>query len=108
MDAVTINAKDYVDDRVPVVQTASVIGAAAADALRAGRSVLVSVCGVRGVSSSFFNVILSSVSQALGGDFARGRFDVVTDTTTQRLVYERSLAAFRGNNSTTGDSRASA
>ena len=94
MDAAKINSKDFIDDRRPVVESAGLIATEASRLLRGGASVVVSVCGVRGVSSSFFNVILSVVSEELHGDFSAGRFNVETDTATQRMVYQHSLNAF--------------
>ena len=58
MDAVIINAKDYIDETRPVVDAARAIGDAVAKSLLAGAPVIVSVQGVRGVSSSFFNIVL--------------------------------------------------
>lgn len=93
MDAVRISVKDYVDERRPVIECARQVGDIAAAHLRSGGSVVLSVAGVRGVSSSFFNVILSAVAEALRNDFSDGRFDVELETPTQRLVYLRSRAA---------------
>lgn len=94
MDAVKINAKDYVDERRPVVECAGLVAQEAVRQLLAGAGVIVSVHGVRGVSSSFFNVILSAVADVLKGDFSEGRFTVETETASQRLVYQRSFQAF--------------
>lgn len=94
MDTAKINSQDFIDNTLPVVDSAGRIAVEASRLLRSGANVVVSVRGVRGVSSSFFNVILSSVAEALHGDFSGGRFDVETDTVTQRMVYQRSLHAF--------------
>lgn len=94
MDAVKINAKDFVDPTRPVIECASRVANDAARLLRSGATVIVSVVGVRGVSSSFFNVILSAVAEALSNDFSDGRFSVETETPTQTLVFKRSLDAF--------------
>lgn len=94
MQSAKINAIDFVDPSQPVVDSASKVGIEVARLLRAGSNVLVSVRGVRGVSSSFFNVILSAVAEALNGDWDPARFDVDTDTPTQRMIYLRSLNSF--------------
>jgi hypothetical protein len=95
MNAVVINAKDFIDDTMSVVDCAMRIAAEATRHLRSGGRVVVSIKGVRGVSSSFFNVILSAVADTLHNDLSEQRFDVECDTPTQRLVYTRSLAAFQ-------------
>ncbi len=94
MDAVKINARDFVDESRPVVDSAMAVAQEAARQLRGGACVVVSVRGVRGVSSSFFNVILSVVAEVLRNDFSDNRFDVETETPTQRMVYARSFSAF--------------
>lgn len=94
MDFVTINARDYIDETKPVIDGAACVGASAAAELRAGHPVIVSIDGLRGVSSSFFNVILSAVAEVLKNDFSDGRFEIRTDSKVQRLVLDRSLAAF--------------
>lgn len=94
MDPVKINARDYIDQTRPVVDSAGDVARESARHLRAGSRVVVSVRGVRGVSSSFFNVILSAVADVLRNDFSDRRFDVETETATQQMIYQRSLAAF--------------
>jgi len=95
MDATVINAKDFIDEKKPVVDAAALVGAKAASILRSGGAVVVSVEDVRGVSSTFFNVILSRVAPALQNDFGDGRFDVQTGNKTQALIYQRSLDAIK-------------
>lgn len=95
MDATVINAKDFIDEKKPVIDSATKVGDQAASVLRAGGSVVVSVQDVRGVSSSFFNVILSRVATVLHNDFDDGRFEVQTGNKTQALIYQRSLDAVK-------------
>jgi len=92
---VRIVAKDFVDDTRPVIESAALIAAQAAALLRQGSQVVISVHGLRGVSSSFFNVVLAGVADVLGPDLVNGRFSVDTETVTQRMIFERSLDAFR-------------
>lgn len=94
MNTAKINSKDYIDDTKSVVECAGLIASEASRLLMSGANVVVSVRGVRGVSSSFFNVILSAVAEVLRHDFGNGRFQVETETDTQRMVFQRSLAAF--------------
>ncbi|CAG0978477.1 hypothetical protein PHYC_01633 [Phycisphaerales bacterium] len=94
MDVKMISAKDFVDERRPVVECAGAVARECVRELQSGANVLLSVRGVRGVSSSFFNVILSAVSDALSGQLSSERFSVETETEAQRLVFQRSLRAF--------------
>lgn len=94
-----IEAKDFIRESRPVVECAADLSHEVVRQLRAGASVVVSVHGVRGVSSSFFNVLLKEVGAELGGNFGSGRFDVDLETATQRMIYERSRAAFASTNS---------
>jgi D-arabinose 1-dehydrogenase-like Zn-dependent alcohol dehydrogenase len=93
MDAIRINASEFIDERRAVVDCASLIAQEAVRELRAGANVVVSLRGVRGVSSSFFNVLLSAVAEVLQNDFSNQRFDVETETAAQKLILQRSLEA---------------
>ncbi|MFN0131779.1 MAG: STAS-like domain-containing protein [Phycisphaerales bacterium] len=94
MNSVQINAKDLIDPAGSVVGSATRIGNEAARHLRTGAPVVISLHGVRGVSSSFFNVIFSLVAEVLRNDFNDQQFRVDTETATQRLVYMQSRDAF--------------
>ncbi len=94
-DAVKVHARDFIDESRPVVESAGRIAVELSKHLRAGGCVVLTVAGVRGTSSSFFNVILSGVAEALCNDFSDQRFTIETDTPTQRLVLDRSLLAFK-------------
>jgi hypothetical protein len=92
MNTVTINSNDYIGSHANVTESAALIANEATRQLKAGARVVVSVKGVRGVSSSFFNVIFAAVSDVLGGN--PDRFSVATDTATQRMIFQRSWDAF--------------
>jgi len=94
MATVTVKASDFVNPNGSVVDCAQMVAAEVASALRSGDNVRVSVRGLRGVSSSFFNVILATVGDAIGSQLTDARFDVETETEVQKLVYRRSLEAF--------------
>jgi hypothetical protein len=94
MPSITLNSVDFIKPDRPVVESAELIAAEASRLLSSGASVILSVRGVRGVSSSFFNVILSAVAESLGNDFSESRFEVDTETATQRMVLQRSWDAF--------------
>lgn len=92
MNTITIHSKDFIDESRAVTDSAAAIAQIVADSLQNGASVVVSVRGVRGVSSSFFNIIFAAAARVLNGD--AGRFSVITDTPTQELIYRRSWDAF--------------
>lgn len=94
MSTVRLNAKDFIDTDASVVQSAASIAAEASRLLATGDDVVISVHGVRGVSSSFFNVILSAVAQVVRDHVNTGRFSVETETATQKFIYQRSFDAF--------------
>jgi hypothetical protein len=90
-----IETLTFINPAVPIVDTAQAVGEMVAKELRRGSSVVVSLRGVRGASSSFFNVLLRLAQDASDGtlDHARLAFDF--ENQVQRLVYEKSLAALR-------------
>jgi hypothetical protein len=92
MNTVTINSNDYIGSDANVTESADLIANEATRQLKTGARVVVSVKGVRGVSSSFFNVIFAAVSEVLGSN--PDRFSVTTDTATQRMIFQRSWDAF--------------
>jgi hypothetical protein len=93
-NATVIVARDFVDEKLSVVESAGLVARRVVEALQSGESVVVSVRGLRGVSSSFFNVLLDAAEKALGSKLDNGQFTVETETTTQRTIYDRSYAAF--------------
>lgn len=92
---VKLRAMDFIDESETVVDSAARIAARVRLGLVGGGAVTLSLLGVRGASSSFFNVILATVSEVLHNDFSGGRFEIETDSPTQKLVYQRSLDAFK-------------
>lgn len=95
MDPVKLLAKDFIQHNRPVVECAVKLAAEVERLLASGQNVVVSVHGVRGVSSSFFNVILSAIDRTIPPDQVDVRFKMNLETVTQRLVYQRSLEAWR-------------
>jgi len=93
MSTVHINATDYIQPHLSVVDCAIEIGRVVTKVLKEGGSVRLSFRGVRGVSTSFCNVIIAAVADALGGRPTSDRFDVDIDSALQRQVYQRSFQA---------------
>jgi hypothetical protein len=63
------------------------------DLLRAGPSVEVSLRGLRGLTSSFFNVLLARVRDELGEEAVVSRLKFLFETKAQQLAYRSSLGA---------------
>ena len=95
MNVIQIRAGDYVDPKHAVIDSAALIVATAIQHLRRGDNVRLTGQGVRGVSSSFFNVVLRGVVAEVGRAELLNRFDVQTETETQSLIYKRSLEAIQ-------------
>ena len=91
---ISIDAASYAQDDRPVLECAERVAVETHRILATGANVVVSVRGLRGVSSSFFNVILAKVAASLPAQSIATRFSVDTDTETQRFIFERSLQAF--------------
>lgn len=96
MGPITLAAKDFLRPDETVVQGADRIAAEIARHHSVGTPVVLSVRGVRGLSSSFFNVVLAAVASGGPGHLGPDWFKVETDTQVQRDIFERSLRAIRG------------
>ncbi len=94
METAVVQSSSFIDGTRPVVECAGKIADDVVLLLDQNKRVVLSVRGVRGVSSSFFNVILSRIRDAVGARIEPTRFTVDTDTQTQRLIFERSMKAF--------------
>ena len=65
--------------------------------LRDGHSVHISMSGMRGVASSYFNVILKRITEDLGIK-ALDRLHFQWDSAAQQVVYQRSLKSLMASN----------
>ena len=91
-----LRANEYLDPNGSIVLSGRLLGDAALRALASSPSVRVSLAGLRGLPSTYFNEFLRIVAEGLGrGHLARVVFDF--DSPVQRQVYERSLSAVRQN-----------
>jgi hypothetical protein len=86
-------AMDHWSPQDSVVENAERLADAIAAALASPGQVTVSLKGLRGITSSFANVILARTAQEVGGVAARARVVFETDTELQREVLARSLEA---------------
>ena len=88
-----IAASAYWRDTDPIVDSATRLAEAVVSSLRSGGSVIVSLRGVRGITSSFANVILQRVVEEFGPEAVKDRLRFQTDSETQERVLARSLQA---------------
>lgn len=86
---VTIRATDFLRGDETIVVGAEKLADAVLCALNDGATVTISMEGARGVSSSFFNVILKRVADQIG-PAAANSLCFVFDSEATRMVYERS------------------
>jgi hypothetical protein len=88
-----IPASKYIHDDDAVIDSAMRVAVDVVDAIQAGRSVEVDVTDVRGIPSSFFNVIFRHIVDHVG---KAGLHRVTFDTTSslQRSIMQRSFDAF--------------
>jgi hypothetical protein len=89
----TIYAKELIQPDRPIVDNAEILAAEAIGKLQTGKSIRVSLIGVRSISSSYFNVILRRILDALGKEEFHQRVTFEFDSTVQQMAYDRSLAA---------------
>lgn len=94
MPRYVVQAAEHIDETKPVIDAAHTIGSLVATRLAAGDDVVIALRGVRGVSSSFFNVVIAAAFDVIGTAIGSERLLVETDNRTQREVFERSLTAF--------------
>jgi hypothetical protein len=91
----TIRAADHVRPGASIVATAEAVSRAVVDALRFGGGAQVDLSGMRGVPSTFFNVILLGAVNAVGLDAVDRHLEFVFETRAQHEVFDRSLKAVR-------------
>lgn len=104
-DMIAIDAHQYVEPSRDVVESAELVADNVVSALDASNDVVVvSLRGLRGVPSSFFNVILGRIRASFGVDAIRTRFRVTDASDLQLRVYQRSFEAFLRADTAVGDS----
>lgn len=86
-------ARDFVSGTGPDVDSATRLARAASTLLEVRKTVWVGLQGVRGLTSSYFNALLSEVARTNGREAIRSALQFVFDSKAQQFVYERSLEA---------------
>lgn len=91
MNPERVEAQPYADPTRTAEQNATALAAVVLKALRKGQAVEVSLKGVRGTSSTFFNVLLAQIVEGVGLATLREHVTFVCETTTQSLALARSM-----------------
>ena len=96
VDSVQLNATDYVADDGSVVHSGVILGDAVLDVLnKEKKKVRVSLLGLKGASSSYFNVFLRRINEGCGVDEIGETIELEFDSNVQRLMFERSHDSMR-------------
>ena len=90
-----IEATMYFDPSEPVVTSAEKLVIAVNDMLRTAEEVSVSFHGLRGVSSSYFNVLLKTIVEIHGIETLDNRVKFAFETQAQEMIFERSLKSVK-------------
>ncbi len=95
MSEATIRALDFTVQDEKLVDSAERLAGAITDSLGEHDRVVVSLKGLRGVSSSYFNVILRNLVSSIDLVAVEERVKFQFDSLAQEMVYQRSLLSFR-------------
>lgn len=91
----SIIATEFVNPQGLIVESGLLLAARISAALTAGEAVEVSLAGMRGLSSSYFNVILGTLVEGFGLPAIENRVRFVFDSQAQQQTYRRSLDSFK-------------
>lgn len=90
-----VNAHNFMMESGSVVESASALAQQVVRVLEQGRTVRISLAGVKGLPSSYFNVLLEHIVQLTGFDAIGERVQFEFDSRPQQVVFARSLEAIR-------------
>lgn len=88
-----IDGAQFVAPDRGVVDSAKQLAGMVINALNSSPKVIVSLSGIRGLSSSFFNTLLSDVASVHGVSSLYDRLDFAFDSNAQKMIFDRSFAA---------------
>jgi hypothetical protein len=88
-----VEAKNYLDPEGSIVVSAALLADVVLGKLNAGEDVTISLLGLRGLPSSYFNTILLPLVEAVGIAAVRQRVRFQIESEVQRQVFQRSLDA---------------
>jgi STAS-like domain of unknown function (DUF4325) len=90
---IIIQAKDHLDAQGLSRESASLLADAVVARLNDGADVEISLSGLNGMPSSYFNVVLLRIMREFGVDAINRRVKFQFDTEVQRQVFQRSFDA---------------
>jgi len=88
-----IEAKSHLHPEGYIVESANLLADAVLEFLRSQSEVEISMIGMRGTSSSYFNTIIQRIVQEIGVEAMERRVKFIFDSNAQREIFGRSLAA---------------
>lgn len=90
-----IQAKDHLHPQGLIVESASILADALIGPLQEGMDVEVSFAGIKGASSSYFNVLLGRLADVFGIDVIDRQIRFQFDSEVQKQVFGRSLESLK-------------
>jgi hypothetical protein len=90
---IVIQAANYIDPADSVVKSATLLADAVITDLHHGAAVTVDLAGIRSVSSSYFNTLLSRVADQCGVAAIRDRLLISCPWPAQKAIFDRSYQA---------------
>lgn len=93
MSTATVDALRFHQPTQPLVDEAARVAAAVVDRLSAAERITLSFRGLRGLSSSYFNILLGTIGSQCGQPALTSRVCYEFDSKAQRMIFERSLAS---------------
>lgn len=90
---IVIQAANYIDPADSVVKSATLLADAVIIDLQHGAAVTVDLGGIRSVSSSYFNTLLSRVADQCGVAAIRDRLLINCPSPAQKAIFDRSYQA---------------
>lgn len=92
-DTTSLSALALIDMERTIVENAEILAAEVVKRLSTGAAVSVSLVGLRGITTSYFNLVLRRIVKSIGFESLSERVTFEFDSSLQRLIYERSLQA---------------
>ena len=89
----TLQGSNYVDPSGGVVASAKLLANAVITAMADHDQVIIDLNGLRAISSSYFNLVLTQIVQAHGATALNSRVRFVFASSAQKSVFDRSLQA---------------
>jgi len=92
-NATRLSALNHLDSEGSVVRSGIALAEAVLDALNTNGRVVVSFAGLRGASSSYFNVLLRRIQEGCGLAEIGDHIVLEFGSSIQEMIYQRSLDA---------------